>query len=169
MERRTNPNKAKFRHQAAAGRYALLAVAGMTLVNLLLLLFRAEYRFLLSAALPYYVNWLCVKLEAHWIFCALAVLLAVALEGFYCICWFLSQRRIFLQAALGAYALDTVLLVIFAFTLLDNPASCVLEILTHGAVIYLLVTADGATAAMERLRRRSRTAEPVEQKERMRV
>lgn len=161
MERRINPNKAKFRHQAAAGRYALLAVAGLTLINLLLLIFRAEYHFLISAATPYYVNWLCVKLNAHWIWSVLAVLLAVVLVLFYCACWFFSQRRIFLTAALGAYALDTVLLVIFTFTLLDNPASCVLEILTHGGVLYLLVTADAAVAALDRMRRRARTAEPV--------
>lgn len=160
MERRINPNRAKFRNQAAAGRYVLLAVAGLTLVNLLLLLFRAEYHFLISAAVPYYVNWLCVKLGAHWFWRLLAVLLAAVVLGFYCACWYLSHRgRIFLTAALGAYALDTVLLVIFALTLVENFASCILEILTHGAVLYLLVTADAAVAALGRMRRRGQRRE----------
>ena len=163
MERKHNPNRAKFRTQAAAGRYALLAVAGLTLVNLLLLLFRAEYHLLISAAVPYYVNWLCVKLGVSWFWWVLAVLLAVAMVGFYCGCWYLShQRRMFLTAALGAYAIDTLLLVIFAFTLVENFASCILEILTHGAVLYLLVTADAAVAALGRMRRRAEHREREE-------
>ena len=163
MERKQNPNRVKFRNQAMAGRYALLAVAGLTLVNLLLLLFRAEYHLLISAAVPYYVNWLCVKLGASWIWSVLAVLLAVGLVGFYCACWYLShQRRLFLTAAMGAYAVDTLLLVIFVFTLVENFASCILEILTHGAVLYLLVTADAALAALGRMRRRAERREREE-------
>lgn len=160
MERKHNPDRVKFRSQAAAGRYALLAVAGLTLVNLLLLLFRAEYHLLISAAVPYYVNWLCVKLGASWFWWVLAVLLAVAMVVFYGGCWYLSHRgQVFLKAALLVYALDTLLLVIFALTLVENFASCILEILTHGAVLYLLVTADGAVAALGRMRRRAERRE----------
>ena len=157
MERRRNPNKAKFRHQVAAGRLALLALTGLTLVNLLLLCFRAEYHFLLSGAVPYYVNWLCVKLNAAGIWSVLSALLSLVLVAFYGACWLLShQRRICLTAAAAAYALDTVLLVIFAFTLVGNPASCILEILTHLAVLALLVTAEQAAGALQRIRQRAR-------------
>ena len=162
MDRRTNSNKAKFRHQLAAGRYTLLALTGLTLVNLLLLICRAHYHFLLSAAVPYYVNWICVQLKAAGIWRVLAVVLAIGLTAFYGICWFLShRRRIYLTAALGMYALDTLLLLIFTFTLVENPASCVLEILTHAAVLGMLAVAEQAAGAMQRMRRRPRTMETV--------
>lgn len=161
MDRRTSSNKAKYRHQVAAGRYALLAVAGFTLVNLLLM-FKANYHFLLSAAVPYYVNWLCAKMELAGIWPVLAGLLAVALEGFFCVCWVQSyRRRIYLTAALAGYALDTLLLMIFAFTLVENPASCILEILTHIGVLGLLAVAEQAAGVLHRMRRRPRTMEPV--------
>jgi hypothetical protein len=60
------------------------------------------------------------------------------------------------MAAMAAYGLDTLLLAIFAFTLLDNPASCILEIVTHLGVLYLLAAADQASAAMQRMRQRAR-------------
>ena len=157
MERRVNPNKAKFRRQVAAGRYGLLALTGLTLVNLLLLIFRAEYHFLLSGAVPYYVNWLCRKLNAPGVWSVLAAMLSVGLTVFYGACCFLSRRRrIFLTAALAGYALDTLLLMIFAFTLVENPSSCVLEILIHLAVLALLTAADQAAGALQRMRQRAR-------------
>lgn len=157
MERRASPNRAKFRHQLAAGRLALMAVAVLTLINQLLLLWRAEYHFLLSAATSYYVNWLWFKLELGGGWAVFNVLLTLILDGFYCVCWARSgRRRIYITAALAAYGLDTLLLVIFAFTMLNNPASCILEILTHLGVLYLLLTADQAAAALQRMRQRAR-------------
>lgn len=157
MNRRVSPNRAKYRHQLAAGRLVLLALAVLTLINQLLLLCRVEYHFLLSAAVPYYVNWLWFELEAGGFWAVVNVLLTLCLDGFYCICWFLSgRRRICISAALAAYGLDTLLLVIFTFTMLDNPVSCLLEILTHVGVLYLLLTADQAAAALQRMQQRSR-------------
>lgn len=162
MERKINPNKAKFRHQLSAGRYTLLAVTGLTLINLILLICKADYHFLLSGAVPYYVNWLCAKTNASGFWTTLAAIFAVGLTIFYGACWTMScRRRIYLTAALGCYALDTLLLVIFAFTLVENPASCILEILTHLAALALLVTADQAAGALQRMRRRPRTSAPV--------
>lgn len=162
MDRRGNSRKAILRHQVTAGRSALLAVTGLTLVNLILLIFNAEYHFLLSGAVPYYVNWICDKLGLFWVWSLLAATLSVGLTFLYGACWVLSQRRrIFLTAAVGFYALDTLLLVIFAFTLIGNPASCVLEILTHLAVLALLIVAERAAGALQRMRRRPRTPEPV--------
>ena len=162
MDHRRSSYKAKFRHQVAAGRNALLVLTGLTLINLVLLICKANYHFLISAAVPYYLNWICVKLGAAWIWRVLAALLAIGLVGFYGFCWLQShRRRIFLTAALGAYGLDTLLLLIFAFTLVEKPASCVLEILTHLAVLGLLVVADQAAGAMQRIRSRAKAMEPV--------
>ena len=155
MDRRASSNKAKIRHQIMAGRWVLLAVAGLTLVNHLMLLCGAAYHFWISAATPYYVNWLGAELGLSGAWPVVNVLLALVLDGFFIACWALSRRRrVFLTAALAGYALDTLLLVIFAFTLLRNPASCILEILTHLVVTYLLLTADQAAGALQRMRQR---------------
>ena len=58
-----------------------------------------------------------------------------------------------LMAALGLYAVDTVLLIIFSLTLLNNPASCLLEILTHGAGLALLWWAVRAASQLSRIPR----------------
>ena len=155
MDRRESSTKASIRHQLSAGRWALLAMAGLTVINQLMLLWGAEYHFWLAAAVPYYVNWFWVKLELSGIWPVALVLLSLALDGFFFVCWALSRRRrIFLTAALAGYALDTLLLVIFAFTLLRNPASCILEIGCHLAVVYLLMTAEQASGALQRMRQR---------------
>lgn len=157
MESRRELSKVKYRHQIAAGRVILLTVTALTLVNMILLLCRVEYHFWLSAAVPYYVNWLCVKLGASGFWSVMAALLAIGLTGVFAYCWLHShQRRIFLSAAMFAYGVDTLLLAIFTFTLLDNPASCYFEIVTHLGVLYLLLTADQAAAALQRMRQRTR-------------
>lgn len=157
MDRRASQRRAIIRHQLAAGRLILLAVALLTLVNQLLLLFKVDYHFLLSSAVAHYVNWLWVQMDAHWGWAVLNVLLTLCIDVFYCGCWFLSGgRRRYLTMALFAYGLDTLLLMIFAFTMLSNPASCIIEILAHLGALYLLMMADQAAGAAQRMRYRTR-------------
>lgn len=140
------------RQRIGWGRMAMLAILAVSLVNQFLLLIKVNYHFLFSAAVPYYLNWLGRELGAQTdmgAFKALAVILTMLVYGAYIACWLLSsQRREWLAAALGLYGLDTLLLIIFAFTLLDNPWSCLLEVLTHCVGLYLLF---GAVQAAERL------------------
>lgn len=148
------------RRQIGWGRMALLVILGVTLLNQILLMLRVDYHLLFSAAVPYYLNWLVQELGATsdvGVFSALAVVLTVLLYGAYIVCWLQSaQRKEWLVASLGLYGLDTLLLIIFCLTLLENPASCLLEILTHGIGIALLVIAVRASERLSRMPRQRR-------------
>jgi hypothetical protein len=150
----------RLRQQIGWGRTALLVIMGVTLLNQILLMLRVDYHFLFSAAVPYYLNWLVQELGAQsdvGAFGALAVVLTVLLYGAYIVCWLQSaQRKEWLMASLGLYGLDTLLLIIFCLTLLENPASCLLEILTHGVGLALLVVAVRAAEQLSRLPRQRR-------------
>ena len=142
----------RLRQQIGWGRTALLVIMGVTLLNQILLMLRVDYHFLFSAAVPYYLNWLVQELGAQsdvGAFEALAVVLTVLLYGAYVVCWLQSaQRKEWLVASLGLYGLDTLLLIIFCLTLLEN--------LTHGVGLALLVVAVRAAEQLSRLPRQRR-------------
>jgi peptidoglycan/LPS O-acetylase OafA/YrhL len=150
----------RLRQQVDWGRLGLLVILAVTLLNQILLLFRVNYHFLFSAAVPYYLNWLARELSANsdvGVFGFFASVLTLLLYGAYAACWFQSGRRKeWLMAALGLYGLDTLLLIIFCLTLLENPASCLLEILTHCVGIALLVVAVRAAEQLSRLPKQRR-------------
>lgn len=153
MDRRLSARKAKARHQVAAGRFCLLIVVAFSLVNQLFLALGVEYHFLISAALPYYLNWTCSRMGLQGAVPILAAVVTVALYGAYIACWALSRRRrVWLTAALGLYGLDTLLLVIFTFTMLENPASCIFEILTHCVCVGVLAMAVRSAGELSRIR-----------------
>lgn len=159
IDQKRQQHRKKLRQQVQWGRMGILAILAMSLVNQVLLLCKVDYHFHFSAALPYYLNWLSRQLEGQMPlegFKAMAVILTVLVYGGYIVCWLMSaQQREWLTAALGLYAVDTVLLIVFALTLLSNPASCLLEILAHGAGLLLLwwaVRAAGQLSHMPRPR-----------------
>lgn len=142
----------RLRQRVGWGRSALLVILAVTLINQILLMLHVDYHFLFSAAMPYYLNWLVRELGATGAFPALVTVLTIALYAVFIACWLMSsQRKEWLVAALGLYGLDTLLLIIFTLTLLQNPASCLLEILTHGIGIALLVVAVQAAERLSRM------------------
>lgn len=139
----------RLRQRVIWGRVCLLAMVAITLVNQFLLVLGVDYHFLLSAAVPYYLNWACAQLGLDAAARALAAVLTAGLYGAYFGCWLLSRRhRGGMLAALGLYAVDTLLLIIFAATLLKNTASCALEILAHMGILTLLVNGDQAAGRL---------------------
>lgn len=153
MDRNRLQLRKRLRQQVQWGRMGILAILAVTLLNQILLLCKVNYHFHFSASLPYYLNWLSRQMGMGG-FKAMAVILTILVYAGYIACWLLSaQQREWLVAALGLYAVDTVLLIIFAFTLLDNPASCLLEILTHGAGLALLWWAVRAANQLSRMPR----------------
>ena len=149
----------RFRQQAAWGRLALLAMLAATLCNQLLLASGIEYHLLFSAAAPYYLNWVCRELRLTGSFSAAAAVLTAAQYGAYFTFWALSKRnRHWLAAALGLYAVDTLLLLFFALTLLKTAVSCALELLCHGICICILLMAIHAAGQLSRIPQRRRTA-----------
>jgi hypothetical protein len=68
MERQASTQsrqRIRLRQKVVLGRWLLLAITCVSLINLLFLLFKVNYHFHLSAALPYYLNWLGVKLSEY--------------------------------------------------------------------------------------------------------
>lgn len=159
-------HRMKLHKQLNWGRNALLAILAITLINQFLLMIGVNYHFLFSSAVPYYLNWLGRELAAQGdvsAFRAIAVILTMLMYVAYIACWLLSaQKREWMTAALGLYGIDTLLLVIFALTLLENPASCLFEILTHLVGLWLLYVAVGAANRLSRLPRQQRTPRPAQ-------
>lgn len=147
----------RLRQQVDYGRIGLLAILLVTLLNQLLLMFKVSYHFLFSASVPYYLNWLSREMGGHAAFKALAVVLTFLIYAAYVGCCLMSgQRKEWLMAALGLYALDTLLLVIFSWVMLENPASCLLEILVHLAALLLLFNAVRCADKLSKMPRRRR-------------
>ena len=153
-QRATDPDRRlriQLRKQIEWGRCAILAIFLVSLVNQVMLWFGSGYHFLFSAAMPYYVNWLASQLGGTGLK-VVATLLTLLLFGAYAICVvFSGNRRDWMSATIGLYAVDTLVLCVFAFTMLENPASCILEILVHVALIAPMVNAIRAFDRMERL------------------
>lgn len=172
--RRGTPEKEKRRkllQRIGLGRTAILLLLAVSLINQLLLLLKVNYHFLFSAAVPYYLNWLGEKLGGTAgatplkVFAVIVTFLSFVA---YVACWVLSaRRRELLKAALLLYSADTVMLVIFAFALLNNPFSCMLEVLVHLVGIALLYNAHCSALALRKMSKKKKprpaSAGPYEQ------
>lgn len=162
MERTRMERRTTLRRQVTCGRLALLALVGLSLINQLLLIFGVNYHFWISAAVPYYINWFCVQMDASVLTRILCGMAAAAVYITYIGCLVLSlKKRYWMTFFMGLYALDTLLLIFFSFTLLSNPVSCLLEIAVHIGCLVLLVMADQAAAELTR-KRRSPRRRPME-------
>lgn len=153
------------RQHIGLGRTAILLLLAVSLLNQLLLLLKVNYHFLFSTAVPYYLNWLARKLGGAAGATPLkvfAVILTLLIFAAYVACWMVSaHRRDLLKTALLLYCADTVLLVIFAVALLNNPFSCLLELLVH--LIGIAVLYDAHRSAQQ-LRQMSKKKKPCPQK-----
>lgn len=153
------PNiRRKLLQHIGLGRTALLLLLTASLINQLLLLLKVNYHFLFSAAVPYYMNWLAGKLGGPAGVTPLkvfAVILSILTYVVYVACWvFSARRRDLLKAALWLYCADTLLLVIFAFAFLNNPFSCLLEVLVHLIGIALLYDAHRSAQYLRKISRK---------------
>ena len=159
--RRTGPQRQlrlKLRQRVEWGRWGFLAIIFISFINQILLLCGAKFHFLFSAAMPYYLNWLASQLGLVG-FQVIATLLTFMLYGAYGACWLLSGRkREWMVATLALYGVDTLMLIVFALALLENPASCLLEVLVHIAGLVLLFFAFQAFEQLRKMPRRRRPA-----------
>ncbi|MBE6924862.1 MAG: hypothetical protein E7466_06485 [Ruminococcaceae bacterium] len=140
-------------NQIARGRLIFLAVIAVTLINQIILWFTGNYHFLFSAAMPYYLNWLAGQLPSVG-FKIVVTLVTLALYGVYGLCLLRFFEVQWMKTTMGMFAIDTALLAIFAFVLLENPLSCLIELLIHGVILALLVSAYRARLRLARLPRR---------------
>ena len=155
----------QLRQHVGLGRTALLVLLVVSLVNQLMLLLKINYHFLFSAGVPYYLNWMALKLGEHegvTFFKVFALLVTLVIFAVYVSCWmFSAHQRRYLKIGLVIYCADTVLLVIFAFALLNNPFSCLLEILTHLVGIVFLYDGYRSAQQLARMSKKRRKERPV--------
>ena len=130
----------QYQRRISWGQYALLGILGITFLNQLLLWMGVRYHFLFSAAMPYYLNWVAGQLS-HKGYSIVATVLTVALYGTYGFCLLRSHEARWFWTSMVLYALDTILLIVFALALLTNPMSCLIELLVHGVALAILIQA----------------------------
>lgn len=161
----------KLMQRIGLGRTAILLILAVSLLNQLLLVLKVNYHFLFSAAVPYYFSWLAGKLGGAAGVTTLkvfAVIVSLLIYVAYVGCWILSAtRRDFLKTALWLYIADTVLLVGFAFAMLKNPFSCLLELLVHLIGIAVLYNAHISAQQLRKMSRK-RKSRPAPERSRER-
>lgn len=146
MKRNTNmvdkTTPAYFARQIAEGRYALLLILIFTVVNLAFLLLDTGRYFLFSASVPYYLTALGILMDVSGfgVYTTTALVISAVILVVYLLCWLLSKKRgVWLTVALVLFILDTIGLAVAAFTLLEEPASCILDLVFHILAIVALV------------------------------
>lgn len=137
--------------QVANGRYSLLLIVILTVVNLVLTILDTGRYFLFSASVPYELVSLGMAFDNGFTDGAWNVrgtltytglVIALVIVAVYLLCWLLSKKRAgWLTAALVLFIIDTVALVVIAFALYDSPASQLVDLLLHVWAIVELVQA----------------------------
>ena len=107
--------------QVANGRYSLLLIVILTVVNLIMTILDTNTYFLFSASVPYYLVFVGMGIENGFVDGAWNVkgtltytglVIALVIVAVYLLCWLLSKERAgWLTAALVLFIVDTVALV----------------------------------------------------------
>ncbi len=139
-----------------AARSNLLAVVAFSVINLLLMVLKADVYFLFSATVPLFVAAVGAALTAELstpVPYIASAILALAIIGIYLVCYFQSKKkRGWLVAALVLFSLDCV------FLLLTFSADSIIDILFHAWMMYYLIV--GVKNARQALEEPEMPAEP---------
>lgn len=146
--------------QVSNGRYSLLLIVILTMVNIVMTLLDTGRYFLFSASVPYHLVFLGMAFENGFVDGAWDVrgsltytglVIALVIVAVYFLCWLLSKKRPgWLTAALVLFVIDTVILVILAFVLYDSPVSELMDLLLHiWAIVELVQAVRGNKKLME--------------------
>lgn len=138
----------ELKKQIAAGRYALLVIQLLTVVNLAMVLLDRGSCFLFTASVPYYLTLLARGLDngfadAAWTvfgaytYAALAV--SVVILALYFLCWLLSREHPgWLAAAFVLFLLDSVAMLILTHLLYGSLLPMALDVFLHGWALWQL-------------------------------
>ena len=137
--------------QVANGRYSLLLIVILTVVNLVMTILDTNTYFLFSASVPYYLVFMGMGIENGFVDGAwdikgsltyTGLVIAVVIVAVYLLCWLLSKKRAgWLTVALVMFIIDTVALVVIAFALYDSPVTKLVDLLLHVWAVVELVQA----------------------------
>ena len=147
--------------QVANGRYSLLLIVILTVVNLVMTILDTNTYFLFSASVPYYLVFMGMGIENGFVDGAWNVkgsltytglVIALVIVAVYLLCWLMSKKRAgWLTAALVLFIIDTVVLVVVAFALYDSPVTKLVDLLLHIWAIVELVQAVRSSKKLKEL------------------
>ena len=146
--------------QVANGRYSLILIVILTVVNLVMAILDTNTYFLFSASVPYYLVFLGMAIENGFVDGAWNVkgsltytglVIAVVIVAVYLLCWLMSKKRSgWLTAALVLFIIDTVALVGIAFALYESPTTKLVDFLLHiWAIVELVQAVRGSKKLLE--------------------
>ncbi len=143
--------------QMAGARSSLLIVLAFTLVNLVMLLVDSGRYFLFSAFVPYFLTAFGMGMDMGMGYdgigtCTIITLVISAVVlGWYLLCWILCKKRPgWYIAALVAFALDTVVMLVLLFVM-GGMAESIMDLVFHAWVIVELVQAISANSKLKKL------------------
>ncbi len=133
-------SKEALNHRRTTGRGVLLVIVAFTVINLFLLLTKANRYLIFSAALPYYATLFSLIFDGGSIggYTVAALVVSAVMVGLYIACWVLSgtQGR-WITAGLILFAVDTVMLAVIAIVL-NAFAAALLDLVVHGVGLWEL-------------------------------
>lgn len=145
---------AQLLRQQQLGHYMLLATVIATVVNIALLLGNATFYIPYSAALPYYLTVLGFYFDGNTLstYTATGMVMAFVALAVWLLVWYLARgSRRWLRVGMILVILDTVMLALFAFGFLADPAGCLLEGVIHIVAIYEISRGLSAYKQMDQL------------------
>lgn len=120
----------------------LIVVILFTVINLVLLVVEYDRYLLFSASVPYYLTVLGIVMDYQWggeTYMITALVISAVILAVYLVAWLLSKKRPgWLTFAAVFFTLDTVALVWFSITLLENPLANTLDLIFHLLIVWQL-------------------------------
>ncbi len=150
------------RRQVNMGCYMILGTVLITVVDILFLLLNVDFYITYSFACAFYLVWLGKGFDNGFaysgaqvdVYTRTGLVMALVLLAALLLLWWLACRQErWLRISMAVLAVDAVLLLIFSVFLLEEPLSCLWELVIHGAVVWEMNKALSARRQLERLRR----------------
>ncbi len=149
--------------QIAGARSTLLLALVLTLVNIVMILVNSNTMFLFSIFVPY-VGVVFGRTYDAGLFgtnTITALVIAAVIVGVFFVCWLLSKKnhRLLTLAAI-LFALDTAALLFFMFTISNDPAGQIMDIVLHAVVLVQLIQGVIASGKLKKLAQENDEAAP---------
>jgi hypothetical protein len=126
-----------------SGRSTLLTILIFTVINIVMLVVQADYYFLFSASVPYYLTLFGMIFDKFVVgtHTTSALVIAAVILGLFLLCWIFSKkRRGWLIAGLVLFVVDTLALLGFSMAL-EMLTDNILDFVFHGWAMVELVAA----------------------------
>ena len=145
----------------ASGRHSLLLIMVFTVVNLVMVVLDSGTYFLFSASVPYYLTAMSKGIDNGFVdgpwtengpVTIAALIVSAVILLLFLLCWLLSKKRTgWLVCALVLFVLDSLVLLWWTFSMINNPADNIVDIVFHAWAIWELSLAIRCGAKLKKL------------------